>query len=312
MTKVSIITPCYNSEKFIVEAIGGLLKQSLKEWEHVIVDDGSQDDSLQVAQKYANKDARIKVLSQPNRGVCNARNNGFKAASKDSEYLLFLDADDCPRPLMLERLSGYLDAHPQVGLARCEYRFMDAEGRPIDFPEDKCRYVPWGLWLRKLRQDEALTPFFSIFTSCAIVPSNSLIRRSVYVKTPGYDENFGHHHEDLDVLLHIALLSEIHYVPETLVLRRRHAEQNTAESPAFRLKAVKQAEKLYTKWRKGEGLTPQQKKTVAAAWRFKQGRFEPYRALLRARRNLKEGKGWTAIRCFFGGLRHYLMGLFQF
>ena len=270
------------------------------------MNDGSRDGSAEIIAAFARKDPRIRLVSQSHGGVTRARNQGFRAVSSDSRYLLFLDADDCLEPGMLEKLSDYLDVHPAVGLVRCEYRFIDQEGRPIDDPESKHRYVPSGLWVRKLSPDEPETPFLSVFTLCGIIPSICLIRRSVFEQTPGFDENFGHHHEDTDLFLHVALRSQIHYFSDPLVLRRRHPEQNTADSPEFREKAYRQLQKLYSEWRKGEGLTPEEKRRVEEAWRFKEGRLEPYLAFLRARRSFQNKEPKKAFRNLLGGARSYL------
>lgn len=304
--RVSVITPCYNSARFVGAAIESVLRQSFQAWEHVVVDDGSTDDSREVIARYSGRDSRIKLLAQPHGGVCRARNAGRRASSKESEYLLFLDADDLLEPEMLECLARYLDERPSVGLARCEYQFIDAQGRIIDYPEKKARYVPSRFWVRQLPANEPDTPFVSVFTLCVIIPSIALVRRSVFEQTPGFDENFGHHHEDIDLFLHMALRSRIHFVPRRLVRRRRHSAQNTAATEEFRHKARRQLEKLYAKWLGGEFLSEEERKIVRAAWNFKEGRFEPYLAFLRGNRCMKKGDYWSAFRCYFGGTRHYL------
>ncbi|MBI2167203.1 MAG: glycosyltransferase [Candidatus Omnitrophica bacterium] len=309
MPKVSVITPCYNSEKYIGETIKSVYAQSFTDWEHIIVDDGSTDRSGDVVGSHAVRDGRIRFLSQLNQGVSTARNNGFKTSSKMSRYLLFLDADDTLEPLMLEKMVGYMDSRPEVGLARCEYGYIDSEGQQIDYPDQKARYVPWGLWLRKLGRDEPETPFLSVFTLCGIVPSVALIRRSVYGETQGFDETFGHHHEDTDLFLHIALKSKVHFVSELLARRRRHPGQNTEDSPEFRKKARLQEEKLYAKWNRGEGLTGEKKKRVREAWAFKQGRLEPYLTFQRAFKCWKKKDFGMTLRLTLSGSKQYLVSL---
>lgn len=306
MPKVSVITPCYNSAKYVGQTITSVCRQSLADWEHIVVDDGSQDGSAGMITTFARQDGRIQLLSEPHQGVASARNHGFRAARSDSPYLLFLDADDCLEPRMLEVLSHYLDLHPEVGLVRCGYRFIDQESRFMDYPESKHRYVPSGLWLRQLDPEEPETPFLSVFTLCGIIPSIALIRRSVFEQTQGFDEDFGHHHEDTHLFLQLALRSRIHYFPESLVLRRRHPAQNTVDTPEFREKAYRQLQKLYAEWLGGEGLTLEQKRTVKEAWRFKEGRLEPYLAFLRARRAFQNRELVKALRNLLGGARRYV------
>lgn len=307
MPEVSVITPCYNSEAFVGQTIESVVRQSFQNWEQIVVDDGSTDDSRRVIEGYVRRHARIRLTVQGNRGVSHARNRAFRESSKESTYLLFLDADDCLEPSMLEVLTSYMDVRPEVGLARCEYRFMDAEESLIEHPEPKKnRFVPSGLWVRSLSKDEPDTPFVSVFTFCGIIPSISLIRRSVFEQTPGFDENFGQHHEDLDLFLHIALKGRIHFVPVPLVRRRVHEGQSTSDPTKF----LPQEEKLFRKWRQGDGLTDAEKAVVSAAWRFKQGRLEPYLAFQRASNYLRAKQIGKGIRSYFGGLRRYIASFF--
>ncbi len=89
---VSIVIPCYNAAKTLSRTINSILLQDYKNLEIILVNDGSVDDTLKIATRFANADPRFKIFSQPNSGVSVARNNGLKKATGD--YLLFLDADD--------------------------------------------------------------------------------------------------------------------------------------------------------------------------------------------------------------------------
>lgn len=92
MKKVSIIMPVYNCEKYLVESLDSVLHQTLQEWELLCVNDGSDDDSLEILEHYQSKDNRIKIFTQPNQGAGAARNLGLQYAK--GEYIAFLDADD--------------------------------------------------------------------------------------------------------------------------------------------------------------------------------------------------------------------------
>lgn len=89
---VSIITPCYNGEKYIAETIESVLSQTYRNWEMIIVDDGSKDGSAEIVKKCQKKDPRIKFLQQANAGSAAARNNGIRHAK--GRYICLLDADD--------------------------------------------------------------------------------------------------------------------------------------------------------------------------------------------------------------------------
>lgn len=99
MSKVSVIVPMYNVEKYIGRAIESLIGQTFKDIEIILVDDGSNDNTLKQAKSY--KDERIKILTKNNAGAASARNLGILNAS--SEYLMFLDADDYYEPDCIEK-----------------------------------------------------------------------------------------------------------------------------------------------------------------------------------------------------------------
>lgn len=93
---VSVIVPVYNSEKYVTAAIKSVLNQTTNDWELILVDDGSADNSLQICQDFSSQDSRINVIHKENGGVGSARNTGIDAAN--GEYVLFLDADDTILP----------------------------------------------------------------------------------------------------------------------------------------------------------------------------------------------------------------------
>ena len=92
MPKVSVIIPVYNVENYLRQCLDSVVNQTLKEIEIICVDDGSTDDSFDILQEYAEKDARIKVVKQKNQGVGFSRNKGIKLAN--GEFVCFLDSDD--------------------------------------------------------------------------------------------------------------------------------------------------------------------------------------------------------------------------
>lgn len=101
MPQVSIITPCYNASRFISQTIDSVLSKTFTDWEMIIVDDGSKDDSSEIVEKYVKKDSRIRLIQQPNGGSANARNHGIREAT--GRYIALLDADDLWLPQFLEK-----------------------------------------------------------------------------------------------------------------------------------------------------------------------------------------------------------------
>jgi glycosyltransferase involved in cell wall biosynthesis len=309
MPRVSVIVPCFDSAPYVAETIASVMGQSFTDWQAVVVDDGSRDGSADVAAATARGDDRVRVVRQPNRGVSAARNAGFARTDRRSEYLLFLDADDCLEPSMLETMTSHLDGRPEVGMAYCRPTFIDEAGRPLDTTTHAWtpRYAPSRWWVVELSPDEPETPFVSIFSLAGIVPSVAVIRRSAYERTPGWDEAFGQHYEDTNLFLHLALIGAVHFVPSALVRHRRHPTQSTAATDKF----VVQERKLYERWRRPVGLAASQSETVRAAWRFRQRRLVPAQALAAARRHARQREYLLSAR-FLAGAARRALGSFLF
>ncbi len=108
----SVIMPVYNGENFISAAVECVLSQTFSEWELIIVNDGSSDNTLKVLEKYADN-PKIKIITQPNGGVSAARNTAMKNAKFD--YFAFLDCDDFWFPNHLETLKNMIDRYPDAG-----------------------------------------------------------------------------------------------------------------------------------------------------------------------------------------------------
>lgn len=120
---VSVIIPSYNSARFIRTTVESVLRQSPPEFELLVVDDGSTDDSAAIVESYK----EVRLIRQPNKGVAAARNAGLALAR--GEYLVFLDADDVLLPGALEAgLNAFAD-HPDCAFVYGHCQFIDAEGR---------------------------------------------------------------------------------------------------------------------------------------------------------------------------------------
>lgn len=97
---ISVIVPIYNVEKYLRRALNSLITQTHKDWEAILVDDGSTDNSGKIAEEYAQEDSRFKVIHKANGGLSDARNAGMTHVS--GEYTLFLDSDDFLHPQLME------------------------------------------------------------------------------------------------------------------------------------------------------------------------------------------------------------------
>jgi len=257
MPKISIITPCYNSEKYIAKAIDSVIASTFTDWEHIIIDDGSTDKSAEIILDYVKKEPRLRLIKQPNGGTCNARNNGFKACSPQSEYLMFFDHDDCIETQMLDVMVKHLDEHPHVGFVYSHEWLIDDEDRiseSLTIP----RFVPSPSGGFEEVPDHILeTPFFSIAVGVC-KETGPVLRKSVYMKTDGWSEWLGQGYEGVDLFIQMALLSDCHFIPKKLYKYRQH---NTQAHKSLNMQT--QYEKLISKWiTKAEGLKPEQKAKI--------------------------------------------------
>jgi len=124
LAQAAVIIPCYNGGDFLGATLASIQGQTLTDWEVVVVNDGSKDDSLSVMKRYAEQDARIRYLDQANAGVSASRNNGF--ALTTAPYVTFLDADDLLLPESLHERCAFLTAHPAFGAVTTAHEAFDS------------------------------------------------------------------------------------------------------------------------------------------------------------------------------------------
>lgn len=125
-SKVSIIVPVYNAEKYISDTLDSILMQTYNSIEVILINDGSVDKSLTILQKYAEIDKRVKIIDKKNSGVSNTRNIGIDFAT--GEYICFVDSDDVLEP---DYVSDMLEIaiQKQADLIVCGYALMDKRGK---------------------------------------------------------------------------------------------------------------------------------------------------------------------------------------
>lgn len=160
MSLVSIIMPAYNAQEFIAEAIESVLLQTYPEWELIIIDDGSSDKTLEIAQSFAGKESRIKLIAQTNQGVSVARNNGIQSAK--GTYITFLDADDFYLPRFLQKMTSELESS-NCDLIQCGYVF-ERVAMTISYPLTEGNLLE--IW--------ALHKYFMVYPSAFMVKHDLL------------------------------------------------------------------------------------------------------------------------------------------
>jgi len=197
---VSVIIPNYNHARFVSDAIQSVLDQTYKNFEIIVVDDGSTDNSREVIAQFGDK---VQCIHQKNAGLSAARNTGIKA-SKGS-LIGVLDADDMYEPVFLETLVGELQTNPNADGVYCGYQFVDEKNELL--PQIENRPVPGdGLYNALLDGN-----FF--------VPESIFLRRHVYDAVGLFDEVL-RACEDWDVWLRVTKKFRIVHSPQILTRHR--------------------------------------------------------------------------------------------
>jgi glycosyltransferase involved in cell wall biosynthesis len=199
---VSIIIPCYNYGRFLEEAVESALAQTLPAAEILIVDDGSTDDSLEVARALAALPG-VRLIEQTNQGAVATFNAGIRASA--GEYFVVLSADDRLDPYFLERTVPRLRERPEVAYAYTAYRMFGARRRSLPA-------LPYSA--RRLR----LRPYIS---------ATALVRRSAFDEVGGFPTTMAGGVEDWDFFLSLAQRGRRAVaIPEILFHYRQHGGGN--------------------------------------------------------------------------------------
>lgn len=303
MPLVTVVTPCYNAEPFIGETIESVQNQTFQDWEHIVVDDGSTDQSLEVIQEHVQRDTsgRLRVLHQENGGVCRARNVGFAARSPDSRYVLFLDADDRMKPDMLDVLVQHMEAHPEVALTYCLADHIDVSGQQIKQPRPPLRYSSSSFGMQPVSNSVRATPVLSLFDGHAI-PSTSMIRCHDVEEAGGFDEALGQPAEDCDLFARIGLKRQVHRLHERLIEYRRHSGQVTRQAERKKQQMKRLGEKWSRPWNAKDPLFHRRRHI----WRTWNGCTIPQMWLHAARDQFRSGRIFRSLLLAGGSIMRYI------
>ncbi|MEH6719919.1 MAG: glycosyltransferase [Aurantimonas endophytica] len=208
---VSVVIPLYNHGRYIEATLRSAMSQGQVLREIIVVDDGSSDDSLAVAQALAQDDERLIVWSQPNQGAHAAINHGMARAT--GEFVAILNSDDIFETERLATLAALLIANPGSDLAASGLSFIDGESHPIRDAWYEETLAAFG------RNGDI--PLSLVDGNFLMTTSNFLFRRSLISRIGGFrDLRYAH---DLDFLLRIqAHGGEIMFEPRNLMRYRRH------------------------------------------------------------------------------------------
>jgi glycosyltransferase involved in cell wall biosynthesis len=219
---VTVIVPCFNYARFLGDCVGSLLRQTYRAWECVIVDDGSTDETPQVARELVSRDARLRYVRQDNAGLSAARNAGVREAR--GHYLQFLDADDMLEADKLAVQARFLEESPETDLV---------VGGAAYFSRSALDLRPWP---------KSIAPAANQAVLEALVRENlfpvnaALLRRSVLDSVGAFDPTL-RAHEDWDLWLRCAVRGRTFaFVTKgnDRALIRQHAANMSASRQLFR------------------------------------------------------------------------------
>lgn len=224
VTLISVIIPSYNHSRYINRCIDSVLFQTYKDWELIVIDDGSTDQSNDFISSY--NDERIKHLKQENRGAHNAINRGLSLAT--GEYLAILNSDDEFHPKRLERCLDAFAKRPHAMLASSWIDVVDSDSKLLGTKEAWRNMEPWPVE-HKERSFAALSDYAlnALMSNFASTTSNMVFRRKLYEDIGGMRNlRFAH---DWDFLLRACSQYECLNLEESLLSYRIH-QTNTISS----------------------------------------------------------------------------------
>jgi glycosyltransferase involved in cell wall biosynthesis len=213
----------YNAQRYLREAMDSILKQTFRDFEFIIIDDGSKDATRQILAEYESRDGRVKIISRANKGLTVSLNEGVSRAK--APLIARMDADDISLPQRFEKQVAFLNAHPEVVLVGSRVELIDPYGIHIgnvDYPPDH----------------GAITAALLKGDGGAIPHPASIYRADTVRQVGGYREEFNNS-EDLDLWLRLGEIGRIANLPEILLQYRRDlgSVSHTKRDNQMRLKS---------------------------------------------------------------------------
>jgi glycosyltransferase involved in cell wall biosynthesis len=223
---VTVVIPNYNYGHLIDQTLESVLAQTFQDWECFVVDDGSTDDTREVVAHYAEKDQRIKYISQNNLRAGAARNNGIR--SSIGKYLQFLDADDMIESTKLERQVAYLEQHPEVDIIYGGIRYFRTEARLPYLSRSLGEEVTWMPRISGSGRDALLS-----LIRLPIVIHSALVRKGEGDSIIYFDEELNACEDWLYWVTNALKGKRFHYeeIEGTLSFYRAHPKSACANQP---------------------------------------------------------------------------------
>lgn len=233
MPALSVLMPCYNAETTIDECLRSLKAQTLTDFEVILVDDGSTDNTSEILHKWAVEDSRFKPMTQSHSGIITALNTGLSVCN--APYVARMDADDRCHPNRFSRQASYLDTNPEVAVVSCLVQ---------GFPQEQVRqgFHIYIEWLNSLVNNEEICR--EIFIESPLVHPSVTYRRKIILEAGGYQEHGWP--EDYDLWLRLFLAGAgFGKVPEVLLDWREYPQRLTRTDSRYSLENFLRAKAHY-------------------------------------------------------------------
>lgn len=127
--KVTVVIPAYNAETHLAEAIESVLNQTYSNFELIVINDGSQDNTLEILKGFEEKDSRVHIINQENQGIAESLNRGMTEAKTD--WVAIMHADDVMQPYRLEKQMDFLNQNPDIKVLSCLAEYISATGKKL-------------------------------------------------------------------------------------------------------------------------------------------------------------------------------------
>lgn len=222
---VSIIIPAWNAGRFLTATLASIQAQTVKDWECVIVSNGSTDDTARIAADWSRADPRFCLLSTEEKNQCIARNLGFSQTHKESKYVTFMDADDIWLPDALESLRNELETHDEAIGAHALAEIIDEAGvvkNPGAFAQfGATRYGYANKRIRAWDSSEA-TCFESLIWAFRMFPPGLLLTRRKCLERVGLFDASLQRGVDWDLAIRISREGPIRFLNRVILFYRMH------------------------------------------------------------------------------------------
>ena len=205
MPKVSVIIPAYNQAKYLEYTLNSVRNQTFEDWECIIVNDGSTDNTGEIAKKYVKMDSRFKYIYQKNKGLAGARNTGLKHAKGD--FIQFLDSDDLLVSTKLDKQISVLENDLEVDAVFCDPIEFWSEGYPNS---EKTKIIKFGVWEDPLKQ----------FITASNFPIHSFLVKKEVFNRQKFVESFRANEDRFFWSCYCLNGGKFKYIPEALVYYR--------------------------------------------------------------------------------------------